>query len=298
MRGGLLIVAVALSSVAACVAVVSPAAHRTLGFASTSASLPGSRCTVDKLCQHAPAVRPGRHSLLGGLRAQADKTKAPDAEQLGQDQTGIQWDVVKAQIALFQKMALPYFAEEKSARVLLGIVICFTLLNSGVSVGFSYLSKDFYNALNSKDVDTFYPVLTRYALALTGGAPVAVLYKFYRDKLGVQWRSWMTQRVLDMYEANRCYYQIELAKDIDNPDQRIAEDMRSFTTVSLAFSITLLTSVIDLVNFSGGPALPLQLARVLAARTHACSSAHDGHTHGCLVLLPFHVCPHRERCSE
>ena len=55
------------------------------------------------------------------------------------------------QFQLFSKMALPYFKEEKSARMLLGIVIGFTLLNSWVSVGFSFLSRDFWSALNTKD---------------------------------------------------------------------------------------------------------------------------------------------------
>ena len=86
-------------------------------------------------------------------------------------------------------------SQEKSARTLLAIVIAFTLLNSSVSVGFSYLSRDFWSALNAKDTDAFYPTLGKYAIALAGGTPVAVLYKFYRDKLSVQWRSWMTQRV-------------------------------------------------------------------------------------------------------
>ena len=183
------------------------------------------------------------------LRAQLDPGKQPEGEQL--EQSGINWDVVTTQFALFRKMALPYFREEKSARMLLAVVIAFTLLNSAVSVGFSYLSKDFYNALNSKNTEAFYPTLRMYALALTGGTPVAVLYKFYREKLAVQWRAWMTQRILDMYEANRSYYALEMKGEIDNPDQRIAEDARAFTRVSLDFSITLLTSVIDLISFAG-----------------------------------------------
>ena len=39
--------------------------------------------------------------------------------------------------------------------------------------------------------------------------------------------------------------------DIDNPDQRIAEDAASFTDVSLDFAIKIMSSVIDLINFSG-----------------------------------------------
>jgi ABC-type uncharacterized transport system fused permease/ATPase subunit len=57
------------------------------------------------------------------------------------------------------------------------------------SVGFSYLSRDFWSALNAKDAETFYPTLGKFAIALTGGAPIAVLYRFYREKLSLQVRS-------------------------------------------------------------------------------------------------------------
>eukprot|EP00960_Hanusia_phi_P022617 668747-Hanusia_phi.AAC.2 len=162
----------------------------------------------------------------------------------------VSMEMVKKQGALFAKMAMPYFKEEKSARVLLAVVIGFTLLNSGVSVGFSYLGRDFWTALSSKNADNFYPLLQKYVLALAGGTPVSVLYKFYRDKLAMEWRSWMTKRTLDMFEARRNFYELETKSDIDNPDQRIAEDARAFTRVSLDFSITLLTSIIDLASFS------------------------------------------------
>nr|AZL94158.1 ATP-binding cassette sub-family D [Cardiosporidium cionae] len=52
------------------------------------------------------------------------------------------------------------------------------------------------------------------------------------------------------YYAFRCYYMLEVYKEIDNPDQRIAEDLKSFTTVSLRFVLILLTAVIDLACFT------------------------------------------------
>ena len=190
-----------------------------LGFAtSTSVRVLGAAgrvCRRGSICGHVPHGRLGRPRLLG-LRAQVDPRlppddaaaqQDPDAEQSG----GIDWDAVGMQWKLFQKMALPYFEEEKSSRVLLFIVICFTLLNSWVSVGFSFLSRDFWSALNTKDADAFYPTLGKFAVALTGGAPIAVLYRFYREKLSLQWRAWMTLRILDMWEANRSYYDLEMS---------------------------------------------------------------------------------------
>lgn len=62
----------------------------------------------------------------------------------------------------------------------------------------------------------------------------------------------MTERVLTLYYNNRVYYSLERNNDIDidNPDQRIAEDVRSFTAFSLQLFLTIVTSVIDLVSFS------------------------------------------------
>ena len=66
----------------------------------------------------------------------------------------------------------------------------------------------------------------------------------------MNWREWMTDRTLQLYQSNRVYYNLERQSDIDNPDQRISEDVRSFTAFSLTLFLTLLTSTIDLVSFS------------------------------------------------
>ena len=58
----------------------------------------------------------------------------------------------------------------------------------------------------------------------------------------------MTDRVLQLYASNRAYYNLE--SEIDNPDQRISEDVRSFTAFSLQLFLTIVTSLIDLVSFS------------------------------------------------
>ena len=123
-------------------------------------------------------------------------------------------------ISLFWQMASPYYQESKSGRWLFWAMIGLTLLNSGVSVAFSYLGKDFWNALSSKDVDAFYDVLKQYVPALLVGAPVATYYRFQRAQLAVSWREWMTDRTLQIYSSQRVYYALERGKEIDNPDQR------------------------------------------------------------------------------
>jgi len=102
-----------------------------------------------------------------------------------------EWDKIVKQAKLFWDMAIPYFEESKSGRWLFAGMIGLTLLNSGVSVAFSYVSKDFWNALSAKDVEQFYVMLTKFAGALLVGAPVSVFYRYQRERVAVNWREWM-----------------------------------------------------------------------------------------------------------
>ena len=162
----------------------------------------------------------------------------------------LDWTLILKQSKIFWSMCIPYFEESITGRWLFGIMIGLTLLNSGVSVVFSYLGKDFWNALSAKNTIEFYNVLSKYVGALVIGAPIVTLYKYQREKLSIHWREWMTDRTLQLYEQNRIYYILERSRIIDNPDQRITEDVKSFTSYSLQLFLTIITSIIDLVSFS------------------------------------------------
>ena len=69
----------------------------------------------------------------------------------------------KQYLSTFISMAMPYFRESKRGVWLFVGMIFMTLLKSGVSVMFSFIGKDFWNALSSGDADAFYSILWAYA---------------------------------------------------------------------------------------------------------------------------------------
>lgn len=158
----------------------------------------------------------------------------------------------RVQVRAFQTMALPYFREQVHARWLFVSMLVLTLLNSGVRVVFSYLARDFWSALADRQVEEFYKIMKHFLIALLILGPINVYYRFQRQKLAIHWRNWMTDRVLQLYVSNRVYYNLERREKeaVDNPDQRIAEDVRSFTEFSLTFFLTIVMAVIDLVCFA------------------------------------------------
>lgn len=195
----------------------------------------------------------------------------------------------REQFHSFRVMASPYFHENRNGRCLLFIMVILTLLNSAIRVLFSYLARDFWSALYDKNVELFYNIMAKFVGAMILLAPINVAYRYQRQKLAIAWRKWLTGRVLRLYFSNKVYYGLERQaagntvvdrtseeydlgeddaagttsknavannnaqtsmKEVDNPDQRISEDIRSFTEFSLYFFLTLITSVIDLLCFS------------------------------------------------
>lgn len=151
---------------------------------------------------------------------------------------------------LFSRLAVPYWKSSSDARKDLASVVALTFLQSGVSVLFSYISRDFWTALNTKNADLFFHQAGLFFIALVAFTPIVVYYQYFRDMTALKWRDWLTQRVLGQYTSHRNFYLLEADTVVDNPDQRIAQDLNSFTTESLAFSLTLLVSAIDMVSFS------------------------------------------------
>lgn len=153
----------------------------------------------------------------------------------------------------FWVIAKPYwFSEEKwKARGLLALLLTLSLLVSGLNVLISYVGRFFQTALANKDVPTFWKYLFIYAAVFVIGTPIVVIYRYMEQKLGLYWRRWLTNSFLDKYFHHRSYYQLNWERKIDNPDQRISQDINSFTSTSLAFLLLVLGSIIDLIAFTG-----------------------------------------------
>ncbi|MEG4025076.1 ABC transporter ATP-binding protein/permease [Microcoleus sp. S13C4] len=135
--------------------------------------------------------------------------------------------------------------------IMLALLLFLSLSVSGINVVISYISNFFTTALAEKDQITFWRFMWVYAGVFIVGTPIVVIYGYTQDKLGLYWREWMTDSFLGSYFQNRAYYEINSQNEIDNPDQRIAEDIKSFTSTSLEFLLLILGAVIDIISFTG-----------------------------------------------
>lgn len=139
----------------------------------------------------------------------------------------------------------------RQAWTLLAVVLLLSLSVTGINVAFSYIGNYFTNALVKKNQELAYLYVFTYFGGFLLGIPIVAMYSYVQNYLGLRWREWLTGDFLANYFRNRNYYEIEAQGLIDNPDQRIMEDIRSFTRTSLSFLLILLGSLMDLLSFSG-----------------------------------------------
>ena len=153
----------------------------------------------------------------------------------------------------FKEIAAPYwFREEKwQARGLLFLVVLLLLGQTGFAVLLNQETGEFTSALAAKDADRFWHSIRICFVILVAAVPIYGFYYYVRDKLGVYWRRWMTRDFLGSYFSNRAYYELNSSPEIDNPDQRVAEDINTFTQRTLYFLLVLIGALLDLMAFSG-----------------------------------------------
>ena len=176
--------------------------------------------------------------------AQTNPTSAPTAEDRQTFKTtGRQfWLISKA-----------FFASERrhKARGFLIALLVLALAVGGIQVLMSYAGRDFMTAITRKNPVDYWAALGWYLGSFAIAIPVGVYYRWVEERLALLWREWMAQHLVKRYFNNRAYYRLRGSQTVDNPDQRISEDVRNFTVSSLAFMLILLNSLVTLVAFIG-----------------------------------------------
>jgi putative ATP-binding cassette transporter len=161
------------------------------------------------------------------------------------------WSRARVLIKDAWTLATPYFDSEEKwrARALLAAVIGINLFIVYLEVQFNFWYARFYNALERKNWSNFVDELWVFG-GLAATFIVASIALFYIDQwLQIRWRRWLTARLIDSWLDRHAYYQVELARGIDNPDQRIADDVRLFIGLGMSLMTGLLSAVVTLLSF-------------------------------------------------
>jgi vitamin B12/bleomycin/antimicrobial peptide transport system ATP-binding/permease protein len=153
----------------------------------------------------------------------------------------------------FWLISRAFFASERrrKAQGFLISLLLLALALGGVQVLMSYAGRDFFTAIEWKQPAAYWTALAWYLGTFALAVPIGVFYRWVEERLALLWREWMAQHLVKRYFNNRAYFRLRGSEGVDNPDQRISEDVRNFTTSSLSFLLIVLNSLVTLIAFIG-----------------------------------------------
>jgi putative ATP-binding cassette transporter len=149
-------------------------------------------------------------------------------------------------------LARPYwFSEERrAARLLLAVVIALNFGIVYINVELNHWQNAFFNTLQDKNQAEFLNQLIKFCWLAAAYIFMAVYAIYLRQLLQIRWRRWLTERYLNEWLDGRMYYRLQLTdRGTDNPDQRIAEDLRLFADLTLTYTLDLMSTVVTLISF-------------------------------------------------
>jgi vitamin B12/bleomycin/antimicrobial peptide transport system ATP-binding/permease protein len=159
---------------------------------------------------------------------------------------------IRSTLATVWRIAVPYFrSEDKFAgRLLLAAVIVIQLSLVLIDVLLNQWNNRFYNALQEKNWDGFVREIGFFCVLATFYIALSVYQLYLNQWLQIRWRRWMTSLYLGEWLRDANHYRMQLKGDAaDNPDQRIAEDVKSFVDQTLSIGVGLLSAIVSLASF-------------------------------------------------
>lgn len=149
-------------------------------------------------------------------------------------------------------LTYPYWKgnEKPSAWALLLGVVTLTLSLVYMEVLFNEWNNLFFTALQNKEQARFFPLMERFTILAAIYIAIAIYTVYFRQWLQIRWRQWLTNRYLNEWVTGRTYYRMQLTgTSTDNPDQRVAEDLKIFVDYTLELVLGALNAFVSLFAF-------------------------------------------------
>ena len=143
-------------------------------------------------------------------------------------------------------------SERWIAYLLLGIIILINLGQVGVSVQLSFWSRDWLNSLQEKNGPEFWRLLYQVwmpwaAVLITSNVIEFILVSVFK----IRWREWTTLRLVGRWLDDGTHYRLQFnGGAVDNPDQRIQEDVNKYINTTYSLTISMISQISTLVSFS------------------------------------------------
>jgi putative ATP-binding cassette transporter len=150
----------------------------------------------------------------------------------------------------YTMLSLYWKSEEKifAWSVLIALLIL-SLLAVVTALAINEWYKHFYNAIQELDAHKFYSLVVVFLAIISFSVVRSVLITYLVDVFALKWRKWLTNHYLSAWIVKSTRPD-QIEQCVDNPDQRIAEDINKFTFETIDLACGLIYTLASVVSFS------------------------------------------------
>uniref|UniRef100_A0A7S3VHC6 ABC transmembrane type-1 domain-containing protein n=1 Tax=Dunaliella tertiolecta TaxID=3047 RepID=A0A7S3VHC6_DUNTE len=191
---------------------------------------------------------------------------------------------LRATIPKWLRLAKLWFTGEEKCKACsyAAATIALALITTGLLVKISYAQRDFSTALSGKNAEGFYRAIREFVLIICLAAPLFSFTKFVEDRMVLAWRAYLTRLLLQAYFKDKAFFRLGLrsggsstdpptfppstfskspaplgatsdasSSNLDNPDQRICDDVAAFVQSSTTITLALCKKLFNCAAFAG-----------------------------------------------
>ena len=131
------------------------------------------------------------------------------------------------------------------------LLLLLTVASVRLDVILSFQGNDMYTALQELDAPTFWRMIGVFGILATINVVLVLITFWIAQAQIIHWRLWLNQRMLGDWLSGSAYHRGRfVTSPIDNPDQRIQQDITSYTSDSQTLALGAVSSVVGLVSFT------------------------------------------------
>ena len=153
----------------------------------------------------------------------------------------------------FWMFAGGYLSPKRSVKPLLFfvLIVTLTLFSVRLSLVHSTWYNNMYTALQEFNQTVFWEQMILFCF-IAGFSVAAALISYYlNQRFSINWIEWLNTELLEKWMDKRAYYKSQyIGNNLDNPDQRIQQDIQSYVKTTLSLSTGVIDAVTSMISYT------------------------------------------------
>ncbi len=153
----------------------------------------------------------------------------------------------------FWQFAGGYLSPKRSVKPLLFflLIVALTLVSVRISLVYSEWYNNMYTSLQEFNQAVFWQQMGLFCVIAACAVSTSLASYYIEQRFIISWIAWLNDELTNKWMANRAYYKTQyLSANLDNPDQRIQQDVQSYVKTTLSLSTGVIDAVTSMISYT------------------------------------------------